>query len=137
MRYHRNLRTKTAEPGEKLVAVYNDRRNGIMNGELYTVQDSFTIRGGSVTVMTLLDPFGNEIPEVAAWSEGLEGRTKTQYLDDEYGRFWYGYAVTVHQSQGSEWDKVILCDDWGASDRDRWLYTGVTRAAKRLEVING
>lgn len=44
----------------------------------------------------------------------------------------YGYAITVHSSQGSEWDNVILCDDWQQADKARWLYTAVTRAKKRL-----
>jgi len=51
----------------------------------------------------------------------------------------YGYCISVHKAQGSEWDDVLLWDDgmwsWGRDKEDlrvRWLYTGVTRAAKRL-----
>jgi exodeoxyribonuclease-5 len=48
----------------------------------------------------------------------------------------YGYAITVHKSQGSEWDHVTLVDD-AMNDRDRgfrkrWLYTAVTRAKEKL-----
>ena len=34
-------------------------------------------------------------------------------------------------------DDVVLFDESGAfaDNRDRWLYTGVTRAAKRLTVV--
>ena len=49
--------------------------------------------------------------------------------------FDYGYAITVHKSQGSEFDKVILFNEYLGSDREhylRWLYTGVTRASKKL-----
>ena len=48
----------------------------------------------------------------------------------------YAYAVTVHKSQGSEWDKVLLWDDgfgrWDDEMRRRWLYTAITRASERL-----
>lgn len=48
----------------------------------------------------------------------------------------YGYAITCHKSQGSEWDSVIICDDKmqaGNLDfRKRWLYTAVTRAKEKL-----
>ena len=51
--------------------------------------------------------------------------------------FDFGYALTVHKAQGSQWDDVVLFDESGAfpDNRDRWLYTGVTRAAKRLTIV--
>jgi exodeoxyribonuclease V len=54
-----------------------------------------------------------------------------------YDEFDFGYVLTVHKSQGSQWDDVVLFDESGAfqDNRDRWLYTGVTRAAKKLTVV--
>lgn len=49
--------------------------------------------------------------------------------------FDYGYAITVHKSQGSEFNKVILFNEYLNGDREsylRWLYTGCTRASKKL-----
>jgi len=48
--------------------------------------------------------------------------------------FEYGYAITVHLSQGSEWDKVFLYDDcYGSNDyRRKLLYTAITRSKKNL-----
>jgi exodeoxyribonuclease-5 len=45
--------------------------------------------------------------------------------------------LTVHKSQGSQWDDVVLFDESAifSEHRARWLYTGVTRAAKRLCVV--
>ena len=52
-------------------------------------------------------------------------------------RIRLGYALTVHKAQGSQWDDVVLFDESYAfrENRERWLYTGVTRAAKRLTVV--
>jgi exodeoxyribonuclease-5 len=46
-------------------------------------------------------------------------------------------VLTVHKAQGSQWDDVVLFDESGAfgESRQRWLYTGVTRAAQRLTVV--
>ena len=51
----------------------------------------------------------------------------------ESDEFDYGYALTVHKAQGSQWDDVMLFDESYAfrEHRARWLYTGVTRASRR------
>lgn len=50
--------------------------------------------------------------------------------------FAYGYAVTCHKSEGSEFNKVLVCDEaFGDADmKKRWRYTAVTRAIKQLIV---
>ena len=41
------------------------------------------------------------------------------------------------KAQGSQWDDVVLFDESFAfpESRERWLYTGITRAAKKLTVV--
>jgi len=48
-----------------------------------------------------------------------------------------GYAITVHKSQGSEWDKVYLClhHTHATMMQRELLYTAVTRAKKELYII--
>ena len=48
-----------------------------------------------------------------------------------------GYAITVHKSQGSEWDKVflVLHQSHATMLQRELLYTAVTRAKKELYVI--
>jgi len=52
----------------------------------------------------------------------------------------FGYAITCHKSQGSQWDKVLVWDDgFGKKTRQessRWLYTAITRAAERLVIAD-
>lgn len=49
----------------------------------------------------------------------------------------FGWAITCHKSQGSQWDEVIVHDESGVfrDDCDKWLYTAITRAAERLVII--
>lgn len=62
-----------------------------------------------------------------------------QFLKEKFRSFeWgFGYCLTVHKSQGSQWDKVLLVDESETfrQDRYRWLYTGITRAAKSVTVV--
>jgi exodeoxyribonuclease-5 len=49
----------------------------------------------------------------------------------------YGYALTVHKSQGSQWDTVFVQrpNYVQKCDAARWLYTAVTRAVSNLSLI--
>lgn len=51
--------------------------------------------------------------------------------------FTFGYAVTVHKSQGSAWDNVLVFDESGVfrEDAARHIYTAITRAAERVTVV--
>lgn len=50
--------------------------------------------------------------------------------------FDYAYCVTCHKSQGSEWDKVLVFNEYMKStDHKRWLYTAATRAKKKLIIV--
>ena len=52
--------------------------------------------------------------------------------------FNYGYAITCHRAQGSQWDKVLVIEErfpFSLEEHARWLYTACTRASSRLVLI--
>ena len=50
--------------------------------------------------------------------------------------FDYGYAITCHKSQGSEFNKLVVFEEILRRDSHaRWLYTAVTRASEQLVLI--
>lgn len=54
--------------------------------------------------------------------------------------FTYGYAITCHKAQGSEWDKILIFEEafpYGDLEHRRWLYTAITRAAKQVIIVRG
>ena len=58
-------------------------------------------------------------------------------LDAPY-EFAYAYAITAHKAQGSEWNKVLVFEEWFPNvpeEHKRWLYTAITRASDKLVVI--
>jgi exodeoxyribonuclease-5 len=50
--------------------------------------------------------------------------------------FDYGYAITCHKSQGSEYPKVLVFEEvLRANQHKEWLYTAVTRASEKLTLV--
>ena len=52
--------------------------------------------------------------------------------------FTYGYAITGHKAQGSEWDKVLVVEEkfpFAKEEHARWLYTCATRASEKLVLL--
>lgn len=125
--------TNPLEVGERVICLQNDREAGVYNGLVCTVT---SICDESMTsfICNLVDEVGNIYERVVMSKEqfgknklNMFGRTaKTTYWD-------YGYCVTCHKSQGSEWDSVLVIEEvmpnWEYS---RWAYTAVTRASKKL-----
>jgi exodeoxyribonuclease-5 len=51
----------------------------------------------------------------------------------------WGWAITGHKAQGSQWENVVVYDDGlgrTAEDRARWLYTAITRAERGLVLLD-
>lgn len=52
--------------------------------------------------------------------------------------FNYGYAITCHRAQGSQWDKVMVVEErfpFEKEEHARWLYTACTRPAQKLVLV--
>ena len=52
--------------------------------------------------------------------------------------FTYGYCITCHKAQGSQWDKVLVIQEGFPFDKlehARWLYTAATRAIQKLVIV--
>lgn len=139
----RELRGFTAQypqAGDKLVCLRNDPAKGLLNGSLWQVMSSSreTVKPG---INLLVSPEDEDrgvakIKLLKAAFEDNETEISWQ-LKKRYDDFDYGYALTVHKAQGSQWDDVVLFDESFAfrDMRERWLYTAITRAAKTLTIV--
>jgi exodeoxyribonuclease-5 len=147
-RYNRRLRDlkgfegSLPQAGDRLVCLRNDPSKGLLNGSLWQVmtaanrtgpamhllvksEDDDGGRGNSAKIKILKEAFEGD-PSKIPW------QSKRRYDD-----FDYGYALTVHKSQGSQWNNVFLFDESYAfqDTRERWLYTAITRAAERITIV--
>ena len=134
----RGFRDPMPAVGEPLVCLRNDKTKGLLNGGIFNVK---ALRGEEEgrLAMDVAAEGERGATRVSVPREFFEGREEDlPYSVRRKGdEFDYGYVLTVHKAQGSQWDDVVLFDEsWAFREhRARWLYTGLTRAAKRLTVV--
>ena len=129
--------------GEKLVCLRNDRTKGLLNGSTWTVHAQRSSPRADTVRLDVVpedDPALRRRPvDIKVLKAVMSGSEEEipAFLKRETDEFTYGYALTVHKAQGSQWDDVVLFDESFAfrEHRARWLYTGLTRAAKRITVV--
>lgn len=147
-RYNQRLRqlkgfdASYPQAGDKLVCLRNDPAKGLLNGSLWKVMTSSreTVKPG---INLLVSPEEDDPDRGVAKIKLLKAAFENP--DEEipwqqkkrFDDFDYGYALTVHKAQGSQWNEVVLFDESFAfrETRQRWLYTAITRAAERLTVV--
>ncbi|MFC6486900.1 ATP-dependent DNA helicase [Nitratireductor sp. GCM10026969] len=130
------------QAGDKLVCLRNDPAKGLLNGSLWKVMTA--ARETSKPGINLLVSPEEDDPDrgvakiklLKAAFEDPEAEVPWQ-TKKRFDDFDFGYALTVHKAQGSQWDEVVLFDESFAfrDTRQRWLYTAITRAAERLTVV--
>jgi exodeoxyribonuclease-5 len=130
------------QAGDKLVCLRNDPAKGLLNGSLWQVMTSSkeTVKPG---INLLVRPEDDDMDRGSAKIKLLKSAFDDPDLEvpwqtkKRYDDFDYGYALTVHKAQGSQWNSVVLFADRFAyrDSRERWLYTAITRAAERLVIV--
>lgn len=66
------------------------------------------------------------------------GKLKNKLGDIVPKQATYGYALTGHAAQGSQWDKVLVIEEkfpFSEEEHARWLYTCCTRPAEKLVLV--
>jgi exodeoxyribonuclease-5 len=140
LRQRRGFADALPMAGDKLVCLRNNRRKGLFNGGLWLVKERPKARRQIIRMRLKPDEdLGERLTKVSVRPECFTGSIEEFDWPQRkaYDEFDFGYVLTVHKAQGSQWDDVVLFDESGAfpDNRDRWLYTGVTRAAKRLTIV--
>jgi exodeoxyribonuclease-5 len=128
----------TPEAGEKLVCLRNNKKKGLLNGGVWRVEERLAPRSGRVRLSVRPEEGGRAINVSALRAFFLEGPESVPWAQRKSAdEFDFGYALTVHKAQGSQWDNVVLFDEshMFRENAARWLYTGVTRAAERLTLV--
>jgi len=127
------------QPGERLVCLRNNRTNGLYNGSQWKVVKASNNYEANVASLSIVSEDTGSRMWVNAWLHhflGTEDKLKrlSWVSRSAYDEFDWSYALTVHKAQGSQWDHVLVLDQSAVFLRSphRWLYTAVTRAAKKL-----
>ncbi len=134
--------TELPEIGDRLVCLRNDKPSGIFNGGLFTVTELLhrKCNADHMALEVTSDDFVNRPAiEVKVRRECFTGGLDDLPYELVKGtqQFDFGYALTVHKAQGSQWPEVIIYDEGGIfrDDANRWRYTALTRAQERVTVV--
>lgn len=140
--------------GEKIICLKNQNDLGLINGMFLTLDD-IADEGSLYFSARVTGEDGNPIGPPAG--SGVRGRLRiykghfedhVAFDKNRHDRDWkdkrhlteatFGWAITAHKAQGSQWENVLVWDDGlgrSEQDRRRWLYTAITRAEQGLVIL--
>lgn len=128
--------------GDKLICLQNDRELGIFNGGMFDINQILETKSAKSQFLTMrLEsqdderlPFLTRVHKSFFFEDVPTPHWKVLKGSQQYN---YGYAITTHKSQGSQWPNVFISDEsWCfRDDRWKWLYTAVTRASEKITLI--
>ncbi len=148
--------------GDKMICTHNnwceyideEQTFNLVNGIIGKALDPVYEREKSIGFMQFLPDFmPSPCPNVLPFDTGIFEEGFYRYKINDYfekfnnsgdeqeaftlNRFEYGYCISCHKSQGSEFDNVIVFDESFAfrEDKNRWLYTAITRAKNKLILV--
>lgn len=123
---------------DKIICLRNNRNFGVFNGQIFFVKE---IKRTDSTMQDVLveDEIG-KMYQFPVWRLPFQKEVdpKRDVVPKRMVYCDFGYVITCHKSQGSEWDNVIVYDEymppqvWSMA---RWRYTAITRAAKQLTYL--
>ena len=127
-----------ANPYESFVRipsyVKNDRRDLPLIGCIFTPDG-----GKSFDTLEIDKDYLLKEEPCVDWRVSYQlGKLKPKIGDILPKQATYGYALTCHAAQGSEFDKVLVIEESFPFDKiehQRWLYTAATRAAEKLVLV--
>jgi exodeoxyribonuclease V len=160
LRQLHGLRSPTPIAGDRIIGLANSVEANVFNGQQFTVVEQLPATGEDRIRLVVQDDAGDR-RLLTCWTAGFTGFEGEKAAKRE-GRgsvaaATYAQAITVHKSQGSQWDNVLVVDEShvfaraeaaeatqaghpnpaaaGHTAGQRWLYTAITRAAQKVVVI--
>jgi exodeoxyribonuclease-5 len=138
---------------EKIICLKNQNDLGLINGMFLTL-DEIEDEDDAYFSATIRNDEGEFVGKTRKEKPARLSIYKGHFLDhhafdkDRHDRDWrvkkglieatFGWAITCHKAQGSQWENVIVWDDGLGKtneDRCRWLYTAITRAERGLVLL--
>lgn len=139
LREYKGFSGRYPQVGESLICKRNNKISGMTNGLILKV---VAIREeGGCLIMDGADEVGNNYYGLKVYTNYFDGYEHPKI----FGRttldiFEFGYCLTGHAVQGSQWDSVCVIEEvmrnQSTDMKRRWMYTVLTRAVKQLTWIS-
>ena len=104
--------------GDKVIQLVNDVENNVFNGDIGYIKDIEIVDKKMEITISFMGH-------------------KVKYKSGEFDRFTLAYAISIHKSQGSEYDNVVvvLAKSFKRMFYNKLIYTAITRAKQSLIII--
>lgn len=128
--------------GDRLICLQNNKDLGIFNGGMFDVEQ--ILKQNSTKSQFLMMRVNSQDEDRSPFLVRVH---KSFFFDDVPTPHWkilkssvhltYGWSITTHKAQGSQWNHVHIQDEsWCfREDRWRWSYTAITRASERVNFV--
>jgi len=123
--------------GEQLVCLKNSAQEGLLNGGLWTVdsvEDYSDDLRRYMKVSSNDEPIATDVEALSMIFRG-EDTNKVDYFTIAAAHWFdFGNCLTVHKSQGSQWDSGLVIDESECfrGFESNHLYTGLTRFSEKV-----
>lgn len=113
---------ETYKIGDKILQLINDSDLGVSNGDIGYIVDIIPSRKSKSKKNEMIVDFDGNYVNVS---------------QDKFVNLKHGYAISVHKSQGNEFEMVIIpiVNSFNRMLYNKLLYTAVTRAKKALIIV--
>lgn len=156
-------RTESAPmPGDRIICLANSGEADVFNGQQYTVRTRKLVGGRDDRWKLSVTDENGKTRDLTVWASGFldaDGEREAKRKGrGAVAAATFAQAITVHKAQGSQWDNVLVIDASGIfyqgeyrqqlrqhrrgeatrlahRSGQRWLYTAVTRAARRVVIV--
>lgn len=123
---------------DKIVCLKNNHELGLLNGAIFFVSriEGIMDRKVHMSIRPEDSMISIDVASHEHYFLGVEEELKW-FEKGEAQSFDYGYALTCHKSQGSQWKDVCVFDQSYCfrDKKHRWLYTAITRASDTVTVV--
>lgn len=125
--------------GERLICLKNNKERGFLNGTMWRADKDADIYGRDIGL--LVSPLDSQDVQARILTPKeyfIGGEDQLDWrIKKSADEFTYGYAITCHKAQGSEWNHVTVVDQSRVfkEHSKNWLYTAITRASQGLTLV--
>lgn len=114
--------------GDKIMCLRNSKEHGLFNG-MQGVVTSLSDEGNDMVFTSEEQDFSIKYDP----SQFSKEKYEISYDKDDPHPFDFAYAISCHKAQGSEWEKVMVIEQYCAKwNQIRWMYSAATRAKEKL-----
>ena len=125
--------------GDKLICLKNDKDKQLFNGSMWHVAEIKRKNDKTIYLKVASDDNREHTVGVEVLNQFFVGNEKDIDWKQrrKYDEFTYGWAITCHKAQGSQWNHVTVIDESYVfrDSRLKWLYTAITRASEKVTII--